>query len=112
MRCGSVQINSYPDSDGGKQNQRDALIPRRMDKIKIILITIAVVLGSLGLLALIGLISSLIQSLFWIGLICVAGYVGVKLLARDKPSEADSLNAPHSLKQVERTLEEYRRKLK
>ncbi|HYV11570.1 MAG TPA: hypothetical protein VE980_11770 [Pyrinomonadaceae bacterium] len=83
-----------------------------MDKIKIILITIAVILGSLGLLAVIGLVSSLIQSLFWIGVLCLAGYVGVKLLVRDKPRETDSLNAPHDLKQIERTLEEYRRKLK
>jgi len=83
-----------------------------MDKIKLILITIAVILGSLGLLALVGLVSALIQSLFWIGLLCLAGYIGVKLLVKDKPSETDSLNAPHALKQVERTLEEYRRKLK
>ena len=83
-----------------------------MDKIKIILITIAVILGSLGLLAVIGLVSSLIQSLFWIGVLCLAGYIGVKLLVRDKPRETDSLNAAHDVKQVERTLEEYRRKLK
>ena len=83
-----------------------------MDKIKLILITIAVILGALGLLALVGLISSLIQSLFWIGLFVLGGYVGVKLLVRDKPHETESLNAPHALKQVERTLEEYRRKLK
>ena len=82
-----------------------------MDKIKIILITIAVILGSLGLLAVIGLVSSLIQSLFWIGILVLAGYVGMKLLVRDKPRETDSLNAPNALKQVERTLEEYRRKL-
>ena len=83
-----------------------------MDKIKLILITIAVILCALGLLAVVGLVSALIQSLFWIGLLCVAGYIGVKLLVKDKSPETDSLNAPHALKQVERTLEEYRRKLK
>lgn len=83
-----------------------------MDKIKLILITIAVILGSLGLLALVGLVSALIQSLFWIGLLVLAGYIGVKLFIKDKPRETDSLNAPQALKQVERTLEEYRRKLK
>ena len=83
-----------------------------MDKIKIILITIAVILCSLGLLAAIGLVSALIQSLFWIGVLCVAGYVGCRLLVKDKPRETDSLNAPHGLKEIERTLEEYRRKLK
>ena len=83
-----------------------------MDKIKIILIAIAVILCSLGLFAVIGLVSSLIQSLFWIGLLCLAGYIGVKLLVKDKRQETDSLNAPHDLRQVERTLEEYRRKLK
>ena len=83
-----------------------------MDKIKLILITIAVILCALGLLAVVGLVSALIQSLFWIGLLILAGYVGMKLLVRDKPRETDSLNAPNALKQVERTLEEYRRKLK
>ncbi|HEY9501067.1 MAG TPA: hypothetical protein VIR01_05485 [Pyrinomonadaceae bacterium] len=83
-----------------------------MDKLKIILITIAVILGSLGLLAVIGLVSSLIQSLFWIAVLCLAGYARVQRLVRDKPRETDSLNAPHDLKQIERTLEEYRRKLK
>lgn len=83
-----------------------------MDKIKLVLITIAVILCALGLLAAVGLVSALIQSLFWIGLLCVAGYIGVKLLVKNKPGETDSLNAPHALKQVERTLEEYRRKLK
>jgi len=83
-----------------------------MDKIKFILITIAVILCAVGLLAVVGLVSALIQSLFWIGLLCVAGYIGVKLLVKDKQGETDSLNAPHALKQVERTLEEYRRKLK
>ena len=83
-----------------------------MNTIKIILITIAVILGSLGLLALVGLVSSLIQSLFWIGLLCLAGYIGVKLFVRSKPRETNSLTAPHDLKRVERTLEEYRRKLK
>ena len=83
-----------------------------MDKIKLILITIAVILCALGLLAVVGLVSALVQSLFWIGLLCVAGYVGFKLLVRDKPGGTDSLNAPNALKQVERTLEEYRRKLK
>jgi threonine/homoserine/homoserine lactone efflux protein len=83
-----------------------------MDKIKFILITIAVILAGLGLLAVIGIVSSLIQSLFWIGVLVLAGYVGVKLLVRDKPRETDSLNAPNTLKQVERTLEEYRRRLK
>jgi len=83
-----------------------------MDKIKFILITIAVILCALGLLAVVGLVSAVIQSLFWIGLLVVAGYIGVKLLVKDKRSETDSLNAPNALKQVERTLEEYRRKLK
>jgi threonine/homoserine/homoserine lactone efflux protein len=83
-----------------------------MDKIKIILIAIVVILCSLGLLAAIGLVSALIQSLFWVGILVLAGYVGMKLLVREKPRETDSLNAPNTLKQVERTLEEYRRKLK
>ena len=82
-----------------------------MDKIKPILILIAIILGGLGILATIGLLYSLIQLLMLVGVLGLAGYIGVRLLSNKSPREIDS--APeHHLQKVERTLEEYKRKLK
>ena len=82
-----------------------------MDKIKTILILIAIVLGALGVLATIGLIYSMLQFLMLVGVIGLAGYVGVLLLTNKSPREIDSASERH-LQKVERTLEEYKRKLK
>src|SRR6185369_6800855 len=71
---GYTILTATRSSFGNRSTQQNN---QRMDKIKIILITIAVILGSLGLLALVGLVSALIQSLFWIGLLVLAGYIGV-----------------------------------
>jgi len=82
-----------------------------MDKIKTILILMAIVLGALGVLATIGLIYSMLQFLMLVGVIGLAGYVGVRLLTNKSPREIDSAPERH-LRKVERTLEEYKRKLK
>jgi len=82
-----------------------------MDKLKTILILIAIVLGGLGALALIGLLYSMLQFLMLVGVLGLAGYIGVRLLTNKSPREIDS--APErDLQKVERTLEEYKRKLK
>jgi uncharacterized membrane-anchored protein YhcB (DUF1043 family) len=82
-----------------------------MDKIKTILILIAIVLGALGILATIGLLYSLLQFVMLVGVLGLAGYVGVRLLTNKSPREIDSAPERH-LQKVERTLEEYKRKLK
>lgn len=81
-----------------------------MDKIKTILILIAVVLGALGLLAVIGLVYSMLQFLMLIAVLGLAGYVGFRLFTKS-PRELGSAAETH-LQKVERTLEEYKRKLK
>jgi uncharacterized membrane-anchored protein YhcB (DUF1043 family) len=82
-----------------------------MDKIKTILILIAVVLGALGLLAVIGLVYSMLQFLMLIAVLGLAGYVGFRLFTNKSPRELGSAAETH-LQKVERTLEEYKRKLK
>lgn len=82
-----------------------------MDKIKAILILIAIVVVGLGVLATIGLIYSLLQILLVVGAIGLAGYIGVRLLTNKSPREIDPPGPDRHLQKVDRTLEEYKRKL-
>ena len=83
-----------------------------MDKIKTILILIAIILGGLAVLGTIGLLYSLLQFLMLAGVLGLAGYVGVRLLTNKSPREIDSNGPERHMQKVERTLEEYKRKLK
>ena len=83
-----------------------------MDKIKAILILIGVIVIGLGVLATIGLIYSLLQILLVVGAIGLAGYIGIRLLTKKSPREIEPSSGPdRQLKQVDHTLEEYKRKL-
>ena len=84
----------------------------RMDKIKTILILIAVIIGSLAVLGTVGLIYSLLQYLLLFGVLCLAGYIGVRLLSNKRPQEIESSNPERQLQNAERTLDEYKRRLK
>lgn len=83
-----------------------------MDKIKTILILIAIILGGLIVLGAIGLVYSLFQYLLLFGILCLGGYVAVRLLTNKSPREIESSGPERQLRNVERTLEEYKRKLK
>ena len=83
-----------------------------MDKIKTILIAIVVIFAALGLMMTVGFIYSLLQLLLLVGFIGLAGYIGVRLLTNKSPREIDSSGPERQLQKVERTLEEYKRKLK
>jgi hypothetical protein len=82
-----------------------------MNKIKAILILIGVIVVGLGVLATIGILYSLLQLILVVGAIGLAGYIGVRLLTNKSPREIDSPGPEHHLQKVERTLEEYKRKL-
>ena len=82
-----------------------------MDKIKVILILIGVVVVGLGVLATIGILYSLLQLLLVVGAVGLAGYIGIRLLTSKSPREIDSPGPEHQLQKVDRTLEEYKRKL-
>ena len=83
-----------------------------MDKIKTILIILAIIFCSLGVLATVGLIYSILQLVLLVGVVGVAGYIGVRLFSRNSARQIDSSGAEHQMKKVERTLDEYKRKLK
>ena len=83
-----------------------------MDKIKTILIVIGIILGGLAVFLTIGFIYSLLQTLLLVGVIGLAGYIGVRLLTNKSPREIESSGPERHLQKVERTLEEYKRKLK
>ena len=83
-----------------------------MDKIKTILILIAIIIGALAVLATIGFIYSALGYLLLFGILCLAGYIGVRLLSGKSTREIESSGPERQLQNVERTLEEYKRKLK
>jgi hypothetical protein len=83
-----------------------------MDKIKTILILMAIIFCSLGVLATIGFLYSLLQLILLVGAVALAGYIGVHLWATKKPREIESSAAERQLRKVEQTLEQYKRKLK
>ena len=83
-----------------------------MDKIKTILILIAIILGAPAVLATIGFIYSMLQFLVVVGVLGLAGYIGVRLLTNKTPREIDSSGPERQMQKVERTLEEYKRRLK
>ena len=83
-----------------------------MDKLKTVLMLIAVILGALAVLAVIGFIYSALQYLMLLAILCLVGFVGVRLLIERRAAELDSGDPRRELKRVERTLEEYKRKLK
>jgi len=83
-----------------------------MDGIKTILILIALILGGLAILATIGLIYSMLPVLLLLGVLGLAGYIGIRFLTNKGPREIDSSDHERQMKKAERTLEEYKRKLK
>ena len=83
-----------------------------MDKIKTILIVLGIIFGGLIVFMTIGFIYSLLQFLLLAGVIGLAGYIGVRILSGKSPREIESSGPERHLQKVERTLEEYKRKLK
>ena len=83
-----------------------------MDKIKTILIVIVLIFAAVGIILTAGFLYSLLQLLLLVGVVGLAGYIGIRLLTNKRPREIEPSSAPErQLKQVEHTLEEYKRKL-
>ena len=81
-----------------------------MDKIKIILMTIAVILGILGLLVAIGFIYSILFYGFILAVVCLGGYVAFRLFVKPEAKQLQSPNPQRELEKVQRLLDEYKRK--
>ena len=83
-----------------------------MDKIKTILIVIVLIFAAIGIILTAGFLYSLLQLLLLVGVVGLAGYIGIRLLTNKSRREIEPSPGPERhLKQVERTLEEYKRKL-
>ena len=83
-----------------------------MDKIKTILIVIVLIFAAIGIILTAGFLYSLLQLLLLVGVVGLAGYIGIRLLTRKRPREIEPSSRPErQLKQVDHTLEEYKRKL-
>ena len=90
-----------------------------MDKIKIILTIVVVLLASLGLFVAIGFLYSLVFYVFVLAVIGLGGYVAFKLLAggskeqsqmKQIDSKLKELDPKKELQKVQRLLDEYKRK--
>ena len=81
-----------------------------MDKIKAILMIIAVILGLLGLLAAIGFIYSLLFYGFILAVVCLGGYLAFLLFAKPEAKQLHSPDPQKQLEKVQRLLDEYKRK--
>lgn len=82
-----------------------------MKTIKIILITIAVILGIFLAFAAIGMIVAALQYLLLFGIICLAGYFAIKLLKKPEKPQIEAKDPTRELDNATRTLEEYKQKL-
>jgi hypothetical protein len=81
-----------------------------MDKLKTILTLIAVIMGILLVLSVIGLIYTAINYLLLIGLVAVIAFGVFKY--RTRQTSLDKSDGHPELRQANRTLEEYKRRLK
>ena len=83
-----------------------------MDKIKTILIVIVLIFAAICIILTAGFLYSLLQLLLLVGVVGLAGYIGIRLLTNKSPREVEPASSPErQLKQVDHTLEEYKRKL-
>jgi amino acid permease len=80
-----------------------------MDKIKIILVIIAVILGSLGLFVAIGFIYSLLFYAFVLAVIGLGGYIAFKLFVKPEEKQLKAPDPKKQLEKVQRLLDEYKR---
>ena len=80
-----------------------------MDKIKTILTLIAIIIGALVVLAGIGFVYSLLNYILVLAVICLAGYVAVKLFVKPEPQELKSPDPRKELKSVQRLLDQYKK---
>lgn len=82
-----------------------------MDKLKTILILIAIILGSLAVLAGISFLYSLLNYVLLFGVIGIGGWIAVRLLSKPGPGP-EQIAAPDpkkELQKVQRLLDQYKK---
>jgi predicted cobalt transporter CbtA len=81
-----------------------------MNTVKILFIALAVILGTVIAFAAIGMIITAMQYLFWLGVLCVAGFVAIKLFKKSgTPPQLEGRSSDKELENSGRALEEYNR---
>ena len=83
-----------------------------MDKLKTILMLVAVIAVAFAVVVTIGFVYTAISYLFFLGIIGLAAVILVRFLMKPGPRQLDAPDPGREVKKIERTLEEYRRKLK
>lgn len=81
-----------------------------MKNIKTILILIAVVFGAVIAFSVLGLILTLIQYVFWLSVIGIAGVTAYKLFKKSDSPQLEGKTPITQLEIADRTLEEYKQK--
>lgn len=81
-----------------------------MKNIKTVLIVVGVVLAGLVALSVVGLIMTLVQYVFWLGVVSIAGFAAVKFFNKSNRPQLESKSPVDELETAGRTLEEYKRK--
>ena len=80
-----------------------------MDKIKIILTLIAVIIGAFVVLAGIGLIYSLLNYILIFAIICLGGLIAFRLISKPEPKQLQSPDPKNELAKVQRLLDQYKK---
>jgi len=81
-----------------------------MEKLKTILTLIAVILGALAVLAVVGFIYSLLGYILILGVVCLGGYIAFRLLTKSHDKQIAALDPKKELERVQRLLDEYKRR--
>jgi 4-hydroxybenzoate polyprenyltransferase len=81
-----------------------------MDKVKTILTLIAIILGALAVLAVVGFIYSLLGYILILGVVCLAGYTAFRFLSKPNEKQLAAPDPKRELEKVQRVLDEYKRR--
>ncbi|HEX6649866.1 MAG TPA: hypothetical protein VF075_10010 [Pyrinomonadaceae bacterium] len=81
-----------------------------MDKIKTILTLIAIILGALAVLAVIGLVYTALGYILILGIVCLGGYIAFRIFAKADDKQLSAPDPKRELEKVQRLLDEYKRK--
>jgi len=81
-----------------------------MDKIKTILTLIAIILGALAVLAVIGLVYTALGYILILGIVCLGGYIAFRLFSKADDKQLSAPDPKRELEKVQRLLDQYKRK--
>ena len=81
-----------------------------MGSLKTILTLIAVILGALAVLAVVGFIYSLLGYLLILGVICLGGYIAFRFLTKSDGKQISAPDPKKEFEKVQRLLDQYTRK--